>query len=93
MQKKLTRMAMTAQRTKLSLLSKAADYAGLDLGEVVSEDERLAAEKQAEIEAIYGSSETADPNAGFAPAAYVEAPISRPAVKPLPKPLLFQMMR
>ena len=70
------RMAMTAQRTKLSLLSKAADYAGLDLGEVVSEEERLAAEKQAEIDAIYGSSNTADPNAGFAPAAYVQAPIS-----------------
>ncbi|MGB1485301.1 MAG: hypothetical protein ACPG9E_04850 [Poseidonia sp.] len=70
------RMAMIAQRTKLSLLSKAADYAGLDLGEVVSEEERLAAEKQAEIDAIYGSSNTADPNAGFAPAAYVQAPIS-----------------
>ena len=70
------RMAMTAQRTKLSLLSKAADYAGLDLGEVVSEEERLAAEKQAEFDAIYGSSNTADPNAGFAPAAYVQAPIS-----------------
>ena len=70
------RMAMTAQRTKLTLLSKAADYAGLDLGEVVSEEDRIAAEKQAEIEAIYGSSETADPNAGFAPAAYVQAPIS-----------------
>ena len=40
------RMAMTAQRTKLSLLSKAADYAGLDLGEVVSEEERLAAENK-----------------------------------------------
>ena len=70
------RRAMTAQRTKLSLLSKAADYAGLDLGEVVSEEERLAAEKQAEFDAIYGSSNTADPNAGFAPAAYVQAPIS-----------------
>ena len=70
------RMAMTAQRTKLSLLSKAADYAGLDLGEVVSEEERLAAEKQAEFDAIYGSSNTADPNAGFAPAAYVQGPIS-----------------
>ena len=47
-------MAMTAQRTKLSIFSKAADYAGLDLGEVIPEEQRVAAEKEAEMEAIYG---------------------------------------
>jgi hypothetical protein len=69
-------MAMAAQRSKLSLFSKAADYAGLNLGEVVSEDERLAAQKQAEMDAIYGSANTVDPNAGFAQAAYAQAPLS-----------------
>ncbi len=70
-------MAMTAQRTKLSIFSKAADYAGLDLGEVVPEDQRLASEKQAEMEAIYGSSNTEDPNAGFAQAAYAQPSMSQ----------------
>ncbi len=71
-------MALTAQRTKLSMLSKPADYAGLDLGEVVSEEERIAAQKQAEMEAIYGSTTTtADPNAGFAQAAYAQPALSQ----------------
>ena len=69
-------MAAVAQRTSLSFLSKAVDYAGLALGEVVSEEERLAAQKQAEMDAIYGSANTVDPNAGFAQAAYVQAPLS-----------------
>ena len=69
-------MAAVAQRTSLSFLSKAVDYAGLALGEVVSEEERLAAHKQAEMDAIYGSANTVDPNAGFAQAAYVQAPLS-----------------
>ena len=69
-------MATVAQRTPLSFFSKAVDYAGLALGEVVSEEERLAAQKQAEMDAIYGSANTADPNAGFAQAAYVQAPLS-----------------
>ena len=69
-------MAMTAQRTKLSIFSKAADYAGLDLGEVIPEEQRVAAEKEAEMEAIYGSSNTVDPNAGFAQAAYAQPSMS-----------------
>ncbi|MDP6195074.1 MAG: hypothetical protein QF880_05090 [Candidatus Poseidonia sp.] len=69
-------MAMTAQRSKLTLFSKAEDFAGLNLGEVVSEDERVAAQKQAEMDAIYGSTAAGDPNAGFAQAAYVQAPLS-----------------
>ena len=69
-------MAMTSQRTKLTVFSKAVDYAGLELGDVVSEDERLAAQKQAEMDAIYGTANAADPNAGFAQAAYAQAPLS-----------------
>ena len=70
-------MAMTAQRTKLSIFSKAADYAGLDLGEVIPEEQRVAAEKEAEMEAIYGTSNTVDPNAGFAQAAYAQPSMSQ----------------
>ena len=69
-------MAMTAQRTKLTLFSKASHYAGLDLGEVVSEEERKVAQQQAEMEAIYGTSSNADPNAGFAPPTITQAPLS-----------------
>ena len=37
----------------------------------------MAAEKQAEMEAIYGSSNTVDPNAGFAQAAYAQPSMSQ----------------
>ena len=49
-------MAMVAQRTSLPLFASAVSYAGLDQGEVVSAEEREAAQRQAEIDAIYGSS-------------------------------------
>ena len=70
-------MAMTAQKKRLNLLSKAEAYAGLDAGDVVSEEDRIAAEKQAEMEALYGSSAPSDPNAGFAPPAYAQPSLSQ----------------
>ena len=69
-------MAMVAQRTSLPLFASAVSYAGLDQGEVVSAEEREAAQRQAEIDAIYGSSNEVDPAAAFAPTAYTQAPLS-----------------
>lgn len=60
-------MAGVAQQSKLGFLSKPEDYAGVDMGEAVSGEERRAAQAKAEMEAIYGSSNQADVNAGFAP--------------------------
>ena len=60
-------MAGVAQQSKLGFFSKPEDYAGVDMGEPVSQEERRAAQAQAEMEAIYGSSNQADVNAGFAP--------------------------
>ena len=54
---------------------KAADYAGLDW--VVIPEEQRGGRKQAEMEAIYGSSNTVDPNAGFAQAAYAQPSMSQ----------------
>ena len=62
-------MAGVAQQRKLGFFSKPEDYAGVDMGEPVSQEERRAAQAQAEMEAIYGSSNQADVNAGFAPQA------------------------
>ena len=62
-------MAGVAQQSKLGFFSKPEDYAGVDMGEPVSQEERRAAQAQAEMEAIYGSSNQADVNAGFAPRA------------------------
>ncbi len=62
-------MAGVAQQSKLGFFSKPEDYAGVDMGEPVSQEERRAAQAQAEMEAIYGSSNQADVNAGFAPQA------------------------
>ncbi len=60
-------MAIVAQQTSLGLFSTPEDYAGFDVGEAVSQDERRAAQAKAEMEAIYGSSNQPDVNAGFAP--------------------------
>ena len=62
-------MAGVAQQSKLGFFSKPEDYAGVDMGEPVSQEERRAAQAQAEMEAIYGSSNQEDVNAGFAPQA------------------------
>ena len=70
-------MAAIAQRTSLGLFAKAEDYAGLDQGEVMSQEERNAAQKEAEMQAIYGSSEPVDQTAAFAPPAYASAPLSQ----------------
>ena len=61
-------MSMTAQRNRIGWFAKPEAYAGLDAGDVVSAEDRRAAQKQAELEAIYGgATQGADPNAGFAP--------------------------
>ena len=61
-------MSMTAQRNRIGWFAKPEAYAGLDAGDVVSNEDRRAAQKQAELEAIYGgATQGADPNAGFAP--------------------------
>ena len=63
-----THMSMTAQRNRIGWFAKPEAYAGLDSGDVVSTEDRRAAQKQAELEAIYGgATQGADPNAGFAP--------------------------
>ena len=64
-------MAKVAQQNKVGLFATAEDHAGLEVGvDVVSAEERKAAQAQAEMDAIYGTAATVDPNAGFAPAAY-----------------------
>ena len=61
-------MSMVAQRNRIGWFAKPEVYAGLDAGDVVSTEDRRAAQKQAELEAIYGgATQGADPNAGFAP--------------------------
>ncbi len=71
-------MSMTAERNRIGWFAKPEVYAGLDAGDVVSTEDRRAAEKQAELEAIYGSaSQGGDPNAGFAPPPSNLAPLSQ----------------
>ena len=71
-------MAKLAQQNKVGLFAAAESHAGLDIGvNIVSAEERQAAQAQAEMEAIYGTAATADPNAGFAPPAYSQQPLSQ----------------
>ena len=71
-------MAKVAQQNKVGLFATAEDHAGLEVGaDVVSAEERKAAQAQAEMDAIYGTAATVDPNAGFAPAAYNPPALSR----------------
>ena len=71
-------MAKVAQQNKVGLFAPAEAHAGLDVGvDVVSAEERQAAEAQAEMEAIYGTANSVDPNAGFAPPAYSQQPLSQ----------------
>ena len=71
-------MAKVAQQNKVGLFAPAEAHAGLDVGaDVVSAEERQAAEAQAEMEAIYGTATSVDPNAGFAPPAYSQQPLSQ----------------
>lgn len=71
-------MAKVAQQNKVGLFAPAEAHAGLDVGvDVVSAEERQAAEAQAEMEAIYGTPTNVDPNAGFAPQAYTQQPLSQ----------------
>ena len=72
-----THMAKVAQQNKVGLFAPAEAHAGLDVGvDVVSAEERQAAQAQAEMEAIYGTA-SSDPNAGFAPPAYSQQPLSQ----------------
>ena len=71
-------MAKVAQQNKVGLFATSEAHAGLDIGvKIVSAEERQAAQAQAEMEAIYGTAATADPNAGFAPPAYSQQPLSQ----------------
>ena len=71
-------MAKVAQQNKVGLFAPAEAHAGLDVGvDVVSAEERQAAQAQAEMEAIYGTASSVDPNAGFAPPAYSQQPLSQ----------------
>ena len=71
-------MAKVAQQNKVGLFATAEDHAGLEVGaDVVSAEERKAAQAQAEMDAIYGAASTVDPNAGFAPAAYSQPALSQ----------------
>jgi hypothetical protein len=70
-------MAGVAQQSKLGFFSKPEDYAGVEMGEAVSGEERRAAQAKAEMEAIYGSSNQADVNAGFAPPSTVQVSMSQ----------------
>ena len=70
-------MAAVAQQSNLGFFSKPEDYAGFDVGEAVSQQERQAAEAKAEMEAIYGSSNEVDANAGFAPQPTVQVQMSQ----------------
>ena len=71
-------MGKVAQQNKVGLFASAEAHAGLDVGvDVVSAEERQAAQAQAEMEAIYGTASSVDPNAGFAPPAYSQQPLSQ----------------
>ena len=61
-------MTMVRQSQKLPVFAKAVQLAGLDVGEVVTQDQREQSRKEAELQSIYGSGEVeAIPQAQFAP--------------------------
>ena len=61
-------MTMVRQSQKLPLFAKAIQLAGLDVGEVVTQDQQEQARKEAELQSIYGSGEVEEiPQAQFAP--------------------------
>ncbi len=73
-------MDLVAQRRRLSFRATPEQHAGLDEGEVVSQAERQAAAKEAEMQAIYGGSTPAgDPNLAFAPPQQMTSPMSAPS--------------
>ena len=70
-------MMMVAQRRSISLLAKAEVYAGLDTGEVIPRGDQEAAAKKAEMEAIYGTSDTPQDDTAFAPRSVAPATLSQ----------------
>ena len=61
-------MTMVRQSQKLPLFAKAIQLAGLDVGEVVTQDQQEQARKEAELQSIYGAGEIEEiPQAQFAP--------------------------
>ena len=61
-------MTMVRQSQKLPLFAKAIQLAGLDVGEVVTQDQQEQARKEAELQSIYGTGEVEEiPQAQFAP--------------------------
>lgn len=61
-------MTIVRQSQKLPVFAKAIQLAGLDVGEVVTQDQQEQARKEAELQSIYGSGEVEEiPQAQFAP--------------------------
>ena len=61
-------MTMVRESQKLPVFAKAVQLAGLDVGEVVTQDQREQSRKEAELQSIYGSGEVEEiPQAQFAP--------------------------
>jgi hypothetical protein len=61
-------MALVRQSQKLPVFAKAVQLAGLDVGEVVTQDQREQSRKEAELQSIYGGGEVEEiPQAQFAP--------------------------
>jgi len=67
-------MAIVAQRRRLSFRAKPEEHAGLDQGEVRPQAERQQAAKEAEMQAIYGSTPEVDQHQAFAPPPQQRAP-------------------
>jgi len=64
----MAHMTMVRQSQKLPLFAKAIQLAGLDVGEVVTQDQQEQARKEAELQSIYGAGEIEEiPQAQFAP--------------------------
>jgi hypothetical protein len=61
-------MTMVRQSQKLPVFAKAVQLAGLDVGEVVTQEQREQSRKEAELQSIYGSGKVEEiPQAQFAP--------------------------
>jgi len=94
-------MTMVRQSQKLPLFAKAIQLAGLDVGEVVTQDQQEQARKEAELQSIYGNGEVEDiPQAQFAPKREISQASSQAAAEaaalffddapPAPAPVITQ---
>jgi hypothetical protein len=94
-------MTMVRQSQKLPLFAKAIQLAGLDVGEVVTQDQQEQARKEAELQSIYGNGEVEEiPQAQFAPKREISQASSQAAAEaaalffddapPAPAPVITQ---